>query len=170
MPVDTPNCVPPARSLSCGRPIFVAYSNLRTGFRFIAPHLESQILTTALSRRLPVDSIAIVPPRGFVQRSSFQSARRARHTSINQLLPTTLFLRRDFGKNPLSYQTPATLLLLPLAPAAFARSAHLAPLTSLRPRWGLARLLLRWSCKPKLARISLDDTRKHPLVSKEPNF
>src|ERR1044072_5229555 len=42
------------------------------------------------------------------------------------------------------YQTPATLLVLPLAPAAFARSARLAPLTSLHPRWGLARLLLRW--------------------------
>ena len=36
------------------------------------------------------------------------------------------------------YQTPATLLVLPLAPASLARSAHLAPLTSLRPRWGLA--------------------------------
>ena len=36
------------------------------------------------------------------------------------------------------YQTPATLLILPLAPASLARSAHLAPLTSLRPRWGLA--------------------------------
>ena len=40
------------------------------------------------------------------------------------------------------YQTPATLLILPLAPAAFARSARLAPLTSLRPRWGLA--LFEW--------------------------
>lgn len=40
------------------------------------------------------------------------------------------------------YQTPATLLILPLAPAAFARSAHLALLTSLRPRWGLA--LFEW--------------------------
>ena len=40
------------------------------------------------------------------------------------------------------YQTPATLLVLPLAPAAFARSAHLAPLTTLRPRWGLA--LFEW--------------------------
>jgi hypothetical protein len=37
------------------------------------------------------------------------------------------------------YQTPATLLVLPLAPASLARSAHLAPLTPLRPRWGLAR-------------------------------
>src|SRR5689334_14921990 len=36
------------------------------------------------------------------------------------------------------YQTPATLLILPLAPASLARSAHLAPLSSLRPRWGLA--------------------------------
>jgi len=40
------------------------------------------------------------------------------------------------------YQTPAILLVLPLAPAAFARSARLAPLTSLRPRWGLA--LFEW--------------------------
>jgi len=40
------------------------------------------------------------------------------------------------------YQTPATLLVLPLAPASLARSAHLAPLTSLRPRWGLA--LFEW--------------------------
>ena len=38
------------------------------------------------------------------------------------------------------YQTPATLLVLPLAPASLARSAHLAPLSSLRPRWGLALL------------------------------
>src|SRR5688572_13902328 len=36
------------------------------------------------------------------------------------------------------YQTPATLLVLPLAPASLARSAHLAPLTTLRPCWGLA--------------------------------
>jgi len=36
------------------------------------------------------------------------------------------------------YQTPATLLLLPLAPTSLARSAHLAPLTTLCPRWGLA--------------------------------
>src|SRR5215204_2585541 len=34
------------------------------------------------------------------------------------------------------YQTPATLLILPLAPASLARSAHLAPLSPLRPRWG----------------------------------
>jgi hypothetical protein len=34
------------------------------------------------------------------------------------------------------YQTPATLLILPLAPASLARSAHLAPLTTLRPRLG----------------------------------
>ena len=40
------------------------------------------------------------------------------------------------------YQTPATLLILPLAPASLARSAHLAPLTTLRPRWGLA--LVAW--------------------------
>ena len=40
------------------------------------------------------------------------------------------------------YQTPATLLVLPLAPASLARSAHLAPLTTLRPRWGLA--LFEW--------------------------
>ena len=50
------------------------------------------------------------------------------------------------------YQTPATLLILPLAPASLARSAHLAPLTSLRPRWGLAlfdyarRLYRRLTC------------------------
>jgi hypothetical protein len=37
------------------------------------------------------------------------------------------------------YQTPATLLVLPLAPTSLARSAHLAPLTTLRPRWGPAR-------------------------------
>jgi hypothetical protein len=36
------------------------------------------------------------------------------------------------------YQTPATLFVLPLAPTPLARSAHLAPLTTLRPRWGLA--------------------------------
>ena len=36
------------------------------------------------------------------------------------------------------YQTPAILLVLPLAPASLARSAHLAPLSSLRPRSGLA--------------------------------
>jgi hypothetical protein len=40
------------------------------------------------------------------------------------------------------YQTPAILLVLPLAPASLARSAHLAPLTTLRPRWGLA--LFEW--------------------------
>ena len=40
------------------------------------------------------------------------------------------------------YQTPATLSILPLAPASLAPSAHLAPLTSLRPRWGLA--LFEW--------------------------
>ena len=34
------------------------------------------------------------------------------------------------------------LFVLPLAPASLARSAHLAPLTSLRPRWGLA--LFEW--------------------------
>src|SRR5689334_14849718 len=39
------------------------------------------------------------------------------------------------------YQTPATLSILPLAPASLARSAHLAPLSSLRPRWGLALLM-----------------------------
>jgi hypothetical protein len=38
------------------------------------------------------------------------------------------------------YQTPATLFVLPLAPASLARSAHLAPLSPLRPRWGLALL------------------------------
>ena len=43
------------------------------------------------------------------------------------------------------YQTPAYLFVLPLAPASLARSAHLAPLTSLRPRRGLARWLLLWS-------------------------
>jgi hypothetical protein len=58
---------------------------------------------------------------------------------MDQLPPTRSILRRDFRKNPLSYQTPATLLVLPLAPASLARSAHLAPLTPLRPRWGLAR-------------------------------
>jgi hypothetical protein len=51
------------------------------------------------------------------------------------------------------YQTPATLLVLPLAPASFARSAHLAPLTSLRPRWGLARfycsILLDWASEER---------------------
>ena len=40
------------------------------------------------------------------------------------------------------YQDARYLLVLPLAPAAFARSARLAPLTSLRPRWGLARFLV----------------------------
>ena len=33
---------------------------------------------------------------------------------------------------------PLTLFVLPLAPASLARSAHLAPLTTLHPRWGLA--------------------------------
>jgi len=54
------------------------------------------------------------------------------------------------------YQTPATLFDLPLAPASLARSARLAPLTSLRPRWGLARLVCygvgRYN--PKSARIA----------------
>src|ERR1041385_6702336 len=40
------------------------------------------------------------------------------------------------------YQTPATLLISPLRPASFARSAHLALLPSLRPRWGLALWLM----------------------------
>jgi len=44
------------------------------------------------------------------------------------------------------YQTPATLFVLPLAPASLARSAHLAPLTTLRPRWGLAPWLVSSWC------------------------
>lgn len=43
------------------------------------------------------------------------------------------------------------LFVLPLAPASLARSAHLAPLTTLRPRWGLALVWLMSSwCRLRL--------------------
>src|SRR5690242_6220521 len=69
------------------------------------------------------------------------------------------------------YQTPAYLFVLPLAPASLARSAHLAPLTSLRPRWGLAHTCYYAGiANPNFLVFSLDDTRKHQFVSTEPNF
>jgi hypothetical protein len=67
------------------------------------------------------------------------------------------------------YQTPATLLFLPLAPASLARSAHLAPLSSLRPRWGLAHLVLRWSWT-LLTQLPLINQHAHAQLAQKPCF
>ena len=71
------------------------------------------------------------------QRTSIKNLNKDGHLiTEDSVLPTTA--PGGAPEQNRCYQTPATLLILPLAPASLARSAHLAPLTSLRPRWGLA--------------------------------
>jgi hypothetical protein len=73
------------------------------------------------------------------------------------------------------YQTPATLSILPLAPAAFARSARLALLTSLRPRWGLAHLYCAGVANPNLlvfplTRASTSLYRRNEIASETAGY
>ena len=78
-------------------------------------------------------SATVLETRGFQQKEPQSDGHLITEDSV---LPTTA--PGGAPEQNRCYQTPATLLILPLAPASLARSAHLAPLTTLRPRWGLA--------------------------------